>query len=149
MSLFGPQRLLVDACIPKQVVDALRLAGHDVTWAWELIDPRGDLALLALADAEDRDLMTLDTYLSDGCSAKWVLRHPKPGVIWLRPTSIPELVNQALKGATTIPSMTWTMYKPRFVIRPGDDRKSKREGPAESSTGGRPPSPPGRGDHGP
>jgi len=53
-------RLLADENFPLPTVAALRQAGHDVTWARTDAPGAGDLALLDLAEAEARILLTLD-----------------------------------------------------------------------------------------
>jgi predicted nuclease of predicted toxin-antitoxin system len=49
-------KLLLDACVSRRATNQLRAAGYDVVWAG---DP-GDEALLTLAFAEQRILITLD-----------------------------------------------------------------------------------------
>ena len=53
-------RFLVDECLFRQIVEALRAAGHDVTWVRQ--DCRGfdDEAVLAKAVQEDRILVSED-----------------------------------------------------------------------------------------
>ena len=54
-------RLLADENVPGRLVEALRRRGHDVRWA--RTDARGsaDEDLLALAQAEARVVLTMDT----------------------------------------------------------------------------------------
>ncbi len=53
-------RLLADENFPKPVVEALRAGGHDVLWARTDLAGMGDLALLDLAEADERVVVTLD-----------------------------------------------------------------------------------------
>ena len=53
-------RLLADENFPLPTVVALRQAGHDVTWARTDLPGTGDAALLDLAEAGGRVLLTLD-----------------------------------------------------------------------------------------
>ena len=53
-------RLLADENFPLPTVKALRLAGHDVFWARTDASVTGDAALLDLAEADGRILLTLD-----------------------------------------------------------------------------------------
>ena len=53
-------RLLADENFPLPTVAALRQAGHDVTWVRTDLPGTGDAALLDLAEADGRVLLTLD-----------------------------------------------------------------------------------------
>ena len=53
-------RILVDECIPRQLVEALRLDVHDVIWAQHVCAGGDDTLVLARAAAEDRILLTED-----------------------------------------------------------------------------------------
>ena len=53
-------RLLADENVPLPTVEALRLAGHDVFWVRTDAPGTGDAALLDLAEADGRVLLTLD-----------------------------------------------------------------------------------------
>jgi len=53
-------RLLADENFPLPTVEALRNAGHDVAWARTDHPGTGDVALLNLAEADGRVLLTLD-----------------------------------------------------------------------------------------
>ena len=53
-------RFLVDECLPRQIVEHLRHAGHDVIWASEVCPSADDKTVLARATAEKRILMTED-----------------------------------------------------------------------------------------
>ena len=53
-------RLLADEHFPLPTVEALRLAGHDVFWVRTDVPGTGDAALLDLAEADGRVLLTLD-----------------------------------------------------------------------------------------
>jgi predicted nuclease of predicted toxin-antitoxin system len=53
-------RFLADECCPAQVVSALRAAGHDVSYLLERIPGAADPTAAALAEAEDRVLITED-----------------------------------------------------------------------------------------
>jgi predicted nuclease of predicted toxin-antitoxin system len=52
--------LLADENFPLPTVEALRLAGHDVFWVRIDAPGMGDTALLELAEADGRVLLTLD-----------------------------------------------------------------------------------------
>lgn len=53
-------KVLVDTCVSGQAVDALRGAGHDVTWAGDWLKDPGDEEILRRAAAESRILVTID-----------------------------------------------------------------------------------------
>ena len=56
-------RLLADENFPKPVVDALRAEGHDVLWVRTDCPGWRDLAILELAEAEARIVLTVDRNL--------------------------------------------------------------------------------------
>lgn len=58
-------RFLADECCPKAVVDRLRAAGHDVRYAAETDHRAADVDLLAIANAEDRIIVTEDFDFGD------------------------------------------------------------------------------------
>jgi predicted nuclease of predicted toxin-antitoxin system len=53
-------RLLADENFPKQIVEELREAGHDVTWVRTDYPGAADVILLDLAESEGRITLTLD-----------------------------------------------------------------------------------------
>lgn len=53
-------RLLADQNVPRGSVDALREAGHDVTWVQEAHPGEEDGVLLEVAVEEDRIVLTFD-----------------------------------------------------------------------------------------
>lgn len=53
-------RLLADENFPKPTVEVLRAGGHDVLWARTSLAGTSDVALLDLAEAEARIVLTLD-----------------------------------------------------------------------------------------
>lgn len=53
-------RLLADENFPRPTIEALRRAGHDVTWARSDLPGTSDAVLLDIAEAESRVLLTLD-----------------------------------------------------------------------------------------
>lgn len=124
--MFGSQKLLIDSCVPFPVVDALRRQGHDVRWAADLEPVPADAALLELAEAEERDVMTLDPYL-DQALTRWVDRETKPGIVWLKILPIAEMVGHAIKGAVAIPRMRWVQWKHSIRISLHED--GERRGP--------------------
>jgi predicted nuclease of predicted toxin-antitoxin system len=54
------RKLLVDSCVSGAVARRLREDGHDVAWLPELGADPGDKAVLELASAEQRALITID-----------------------------------------------------------------------------------------
>lgn len=58
-------RFLADECCPKAVVDQLRADGHDVRYAAETDHRAPDSGLLAIANAEDRIVVTEDFDFGD------------------------------------------------------------------------------------
>ena len=56
---------LVETCVSRFAVDALRDAGHDVLWVPEAGPDPGDEEVLARAVREDRILVTLDKDFGD------------------------------------------------------------------------------------
>ena len=76
-------KLLADEIVPAVVVLALRADGHVVSWMREVGPGSTDAAVLALASAEDRVLLTFDKDFGE-----LAFRHAlkaTPGVILLRP----------------------------------------------------------------
>ena len=53
-------KLLLDTCVWGGAADALLAAGHDVRWMGESEPDPGDEAIMRMAYAEDRVLVTLD-----------------------------------------------------------------------------------------
>jgi predicted nuclease of predicted toxin-antitoxin system len=53
-------RLFADENFPLPTIAALRQAGHDVTWVRTDLPGTGDAALLDIAEADGRVLLTLD-----------------------------------------------------------------------------------------
>ncbi len=53
-------KLLLDTCVWGGAAEALLAAGHDVRWMGESCADPGDEAIMAMAYAEDRVLVTLD-----------------------------------------------------------------------------------------
>jgi predicted nuclease of predicted toxin-antitoxin system len=51
---------LANENVPGEVVDAVRRAGHDMTWVSELSPGAGDDDVLAMSLAESRILVTFD-----------------------------------------------------------------------------------------
>src|SRR2546423_1056645 len=75
-------RFLANENAPREAVLAARAAGLDVTWMVELQPGAGDEIVLALAQREDRVLVTFDKDFGE-----LVFRHGRagsPGVILLR-----------------------------------------------------------------
>lgn len=58
-------RLLADENFPKDAVDALLLAGHDVLWIRSLAPGLPDREVLKLAQTEKRVLLTFDKDFGD------------------------------------------------------------------------------------
>lgn len=73
-------RFLADECCPLAVVARLRAAGHDVRYAAESDHRADDLALLAVAEAENRIIVTEDFDFGDLLIRD---QHQAPGVIIL------------------------------------------------------------------
>lgn len=122
--MFGAQKLLVDSCVPLPVVEALRRKGHDVTWAADLEPVPADEALLELAEAEERNVMTLDPYM-DQALTRWVDRKAKPGIVWLKILPIAEMVGHAIDGAVAIQQMRWVQWKYSIRISLHEDRERR------------------------
>lgn len=76
-------KLLANENVASTVVAALRDDGHDVTWIREVGPGSTDEAVLALALAEDRVLLTFDKDFGE--LAFRLGRAATPGVILLRP----------------------------------------------------------------
>lgn len=58
-------RFLLDENLPKSLVGELRTLGHDVVWVKDAMGGEGDDALLAVAQADARVLITLDKDFGD------------------------------------------------------------------------------------
>jgi predicted nuclease of predicted toxin-antitoxin system len=81
-------KFLVDESCPRAIVQALRAAGHDATYAAETSRRADDRDLVALAHAEDRIIVTEDFDFGE-----LLIRHQlkAPGAIVLYlPRSTPE-----------------------------------------------------------
>jgi uncharacterized protein with PIN domain len=63
-------KFLVDRCAGRRIADWLRTAGHDVKESRELGSDPGDDALLALAEKEERIVVTMDKDFGDLVFAK-------------------------------------------------------------------------------
>lgn len=87
-------KILLDSCISNKVRSQLEVAGHDVIWAGDKPDP-GDEALLKLAHAEGRVLVTLDKDFGKLA----VLKHlPHCGIIRLVNLNLQEQVMSCLQA---------------------------------------------------
>lgn len=53
-------KVLLDSCVPGRAADAVRRAGHNVTWAGDWPSDPGDQQILRHAAAESRVLVTID-----------------------------------------------------------------------------------------
>ena len=53
-------KVLLDSCVSGQVGDVLRREAHDVIWAGDWPSDPGDEAILRLAAAEERVVITID-----------------------------------------------------------------------------------------
>lgn len=73
-------KVLVDECCPRAIAERLRSGGHDVRYAAEQDSAARDIELLAIANAEDRIIVTEDHDFAD-----LVVRdlNPAPGLIIL------------------------------------------------------------------
>jgi predicted nuclease of predicted toxin-antitoxin system len=60
MASSGLMRLLADENFPRETVEAVRAAGHDVVWVREAFPGMKDKPMLDLAETESRILVTLD-----------------------------------------------------------------------------------------
>lgn len=79
-------RLLADEGVDAAIVDRLRSEGHDVTYVAELSPGITDDAVLALANADRRVLMTAD---KDFGELVFRLRRAAHGILLLRLTGLP------------------------------------------------------------
>jgi predicted nuclease of predicted toxin-antitoxin system len=92
-------RLLADENIPRAVVDALREAGHDVSWITKDDAGAADLGILRRASTEERLLVTFDTDFGTLAVARGA---PAPsGIVLFRlgpkpPDALARFVAQAL-----------------------------------------------------
>lgn len=53
-------KILIDGCLSRKTVAALRARGYDILYTGEWPHDPGDAVILATANAEDRVLVTLD-----------------------------------------------------------------------------------------
>ncbi len=102
-----PMRFLVDADVPKAIVDVLRSEGHDVVYAaTELPQKTQDATMLAQAVAERRLLIVADKDYS-GYIYQDHLTAPNEGIIYLRlpksmlPEERAQLVSALLRAHPT------------------------------------------------
>jgi len=95
-------RFLANENAPREAVLAARAAGFDVTWMVDLQAGAGDQTVLALAQEEQRVLITFDKDFGE-----LVFRHGRagsPGVILLRPRlSSPEIVSAFIVAVLSQP----------------------------------------------
>jgi predicted nuclease of predicted toxin-antitoxin system len=73
-------KLLLDTCVWAGAAEALRAAGHDARWVGESGADPGDEAIMGMAYAEDRVLVTLD---KDFGELAVVYRKPHCGIVRL------------------------------------------------------------------
>jgi predicted nuclease of predicted toxin-antitoxin system len=85
-------KLLIDACVAQAVVDALRGDGHDVASVRERGPDPGDPAILAIAHAEGRVVVTID---QDFGTLVFRDGHVRVGVLRLRAAKAATLVARA------------------------------------------------------
>ena len=76
-------RMLADENVPGDVVTAMRVDGHDVTWMRDVGPGSPDHRVLALAFAEGRIVLTFDKDFGE--LAFRLGQQATPGVILLRP----------------------------------------------------------------
>jgi predicted nuclease of predicted toxin-antitoxin system len=74
-------RWLADECVAAPLVMRLREAGHDVLYVAEMAAGAGDQDIIALAQSEDRLLLTEDKDFGD-LVFRWA--RPIPGVVLVR-----------------------------------------------------------------
>ena len=82
-------RLLVDACVPRPVTDALREAGHDVLDIAQQGPDPGDPEILRRSVDENRILITAD---ADFAELAVRHRHAHHGIIQLPQLSFPIMI---------------------------------------------------------
>lgn len=58
-------KFLADANVPRLLVDQLRIAGHDVFWAWSAPPRTSDEELITIAEREERVVITYDKGFGD------------------------------------------------------------------------------------
>ena len=73
-------RLLLDSCVSKFAVEALREKNHDVIWVPEEGEDPGDTEILNRAYQEERVLVTADKDFGD---LVFVFQKPHPAIIRL------------------------------------------------------------------
>jgi len=118
-------RLLVDEGVDARVVTRLRADGHDVTHIAELSPGIGDDAVLAMANTEDRLLLTAD---KDFGELVFRLRRATVGVLLIRLPGQPsharaETVSQAVAAyGEQIRSGFAVLSAGTLRIRPRDRR---------------------------
>lgn len=74
---------LADENVPKEVIEAIRLSGMDVSWIKEIYPGANDDAVLDLANSEGRVLVTFDKDFGEMAFRRG--KATVPGILLLRP----------------------------------------------------------------
>lgn len=112
-------KVLLDSCISGTVREPLRDAGHDVIWAGDWSKDPGDREILAVAEREERILVTLD---KDFVTLAIRDNLPHSGIIRLvnlslrdQPTACLQILNK--HGETLLAGAIITADQTRLRIR--------------------------------
>jgi predicted nuclease of predicted toxin-antitoxin system len=82
-------RLLLDTCVWGGACKELRAEGHDVVWAGEWSEDRGDDEILGCAHREERILVTLDKDFGELAIVRGMPHAGIIGLSILKPASRP------------------------------------------------------------
>lgn len=111
-------RFLADECCPAQVVSALRAAGHDVNYVLEQAPGLADPTAAALAQSEDRVLITEDFDFGE-----LVVRHgvALPGLVILALGSWP-MATRVRRVLETVAQVGEGLRRQLTVVEPDRER---------------------------
>lgn len=130
-------RWLLDECVDSGLVEFLRRSGHDVVYVAELMPRASDTDVMALAESENRLLLTED---KDFGELVFRQARPVPGIVLLRiGAGQGRLKTERLQAA--IGRFGNTLFGRYAVV----DASRVRSRPLVRIVGVNPPSEPGRG----
>jgi predicted nuclease of predicted toxin-antitoxin system len=115
-------RVLADENVPREAVERLRSAGHDITWMSEVEPGAADLAVLARAAAEGRVLVTCDKDFGEVAFKTAALLAAVNGVVLVRARRSDEIATLATDALAAHPDMSGLFV----VAEPGRPPRANR-----------------------
>ncbi len=102
-------KILLDTCVWGGVLNALKVAGHNVIWTGDWDKDPGDIEILSYAYEEKRILITLD---KDFGELAVVYGYPHYGILRLVNLST---VQQASVSKTILGKFGWELYSGAII----------------------------------